>query len=131
MMCSWRRVLNGLAIVLLLLVIVGELRGALKGSARAPAIVFSIVCILCCAGLYRDVARISVVTGSLLIILAAGMALVAWRFHTPALVTGVVCGAYAVVGVGLITAHAKRPDKTHEGTTRTAPENIRGRPLDM
>lgn len=108
MICSWRRVLNGLAIALLLFVIACQVQGAIAGSARLLSVVVSIVCVLCCVGLYRDIAKVRTLTGCLLIILAAGVALVAWRLHMPVLIAGIICGVFAAVGAGLIAAHRTR-----------------------
>ena len=113
MMCSWRRVLNGLAIALLVFMIVCQVQGALAGSARVLSVVASIVFILCCVGLYRDIAEVRTFTGYLLIILAGGMALVAWRLHMPVLMSGIVCGAFVAVGVGLIAEPRIKRQQAH------------------
>lgn len=102
MQCSCRRVFDGLAIALLLFVIASELRGAIAGSARVLSVVVSIICILCGIGLYKDIPKVRTLTGYLLVVLAAGVALVAWRLHIPVLVSVLLCSAFAIVGVGLI-----------------------------
>lgn len=113
MMCSWRRVLNGLAIALLVFVIACQVQGAITGSARLLSVVISIICVLCCVGLYRDIAKVRTLTGCLLIILAVGVALVAWRLHIPVFISVILSGAFAVVGVGLIVEPKTR---RHVGT---------------
>lgn len=102
MQCSYRRVFDGLAIALLLFVIVGELRGAIVGSARVLSIIVSIICILCAVGLYKGIPKVRTLTGYLFVLLAVGAALVAWRLHMPMLVSALLCGAFVIVGVGLI-----------------------------
>ena len=104
MTCSWRRVFDGLAIALLLFVAACEVRGALTSATKYFPVILSIVCVLCCVGLYLGDPRIRTFAGCLLIILAVGLALTAWRHHVPDVVGVIMTAAFGVVGVGLIAA---------------------------
>lgn len=105
---SWRRVLDGLAIALLVFVIVCQVRGALGNNAPLLSVVISIICLLCSVGIYRNNARVKMVTGCLLIIMAGGVALVAWRLHMPVLISILLSSIFATVGIGLIYEVRKR-----------------------
>lgn len=104
MVCSWRRILDGIAMVLLLFVAVSQVRGAVVGSSTVLPIVLSIISVLFCVGIFKGSAKVRTLSGCFLIVLAVLAALVMWRLHTPVVPSVLMCGAFAVVGAGLLAA---------------------------
>ena len=106
MICSFRRVVNALAIVLLMYVVVSVAVGAIASyEARALCIVLSIVCALCCVGLYLDMAPVRTFTGSLFIIIALSLVPVALRTPKP---NFFFSGVFIAVGIALIVGNRKK-----------------------
>ena len=110
MICSFRRVINGLAIALLVYVAAGVTMGAIASyEARALCVVLSIVCALCCVGLYLDIAPVRTFTGSLFIIIAIFYVPVALRTPNP---NFILSGVFVALGLALIVGNRKTKDVT-------------------
>lgn len=100
---SWLRILDGLAIVLLLFVIGSQVWGTIASDfARLPAVVFSIVCALCCVGIYLNITGTKIITGYLLAIFGTGCAIAAPRFgmHFPD--SAFLWSPFVLIGMGLV-----------------------------
>ena len=100
MVCSRRRILDGLAMALLLFVAGSQVRGAVVGSTRVLSVVLLIISVFCCVGIFMNSAKVRTLAGCFLIVLAVLAALVMWRLHTPVVPSFVMCGAFAVIGAG-------------------------------
>ncbi len=117
---SLHRIFDGLAIALLMYGIVGLLRGAVRGTASLPSIAVACFCGLCVVGLFQGLAKVRKVTGCFLIMMSVCAVLVSWRLRAPVVTSILLCGAFLIVGVGLL-AQSKTRNPTPTKTQKPKP----------
>lgn len=108
MKCCCPGFVDRLAIAFLVFFVIGAIRGAMQGSAVLPSVAFSILCLLCAVGLYKEIPRVRTITAYFFLFSAVGAALVASRVDMPVLVATIMSGALATTGVGLLAVNRSR-----------------------